>query len=141
MTMNLSTIVSGILFGFFVALVCTVGFSQMSADYGVPQTIDNSSFVFTNSLEAANQIQNTTQARGVSTINTFFPALGTLFDVWNIILASVQDMTQTIENTVYNLGGNALLVTLKTIIIASILLAITFIILAALFRQGSWKIN
>ena len=141
MGMNLSTIVSGILLGFFVALVFVVGFNGMAQDFGTSQSIDNSSFVFTNSLNAANQIENTTQSKGVSTINTFFPALGTLFDVWNIIKSSVADFTQTIENFVFMVGGDPLLVLLKTIMIAVLMLGITFIILAALFRQGSWRLN
>lgn len=139
--MNLTQIVPGILLGFFIATVFAVGYMDMSSQFGNAQSIDNSSFVFSNSLNAAQQIENKTASKGIDNQNTFFPALGTLFDVWNIIKASVQDMTQSIENMVFQLGGDSLLILLKTIIIACIALGITFIILAALFRMGSWKVN
>lgn len=143
MGMNLSTIVSGILIGFFVATVFAVGFTNMSASFGNPTSLDTSFFSTTNSVTAANNIENTTRSTSMSVVNTFFPALGTLFNVWDLIKASFADFTQTMENAAKStaFGGDPLLVSLTTIIIAVLLLGITFIILAALFRLGSWKIQ
>lgn len=139
--MNLSSIIPGVLLGFFVATVFATTYMSMGYDFGVSVSIDNSSFSFSNSLNAAQQIENKTASKGIDNQNTFFPALGTLFDVWNIIKSSVQDMTQTFENLFGLVGGDSRLVLLKTILVACLLLGITWIILAALFRMGSWKIN
>lgn len=139
--MNLQEVVPGILLGFFVASVLVIGYTNMATSFGTNVAVDNSSFTFNNSLNVAQQIENKTISKGIDNQNTFFPALGTLFDVWNLIRSSIKDMTQTIENLVIQLGGDALLVLLKTIIIACIALGITFVVLAALFRMGSWKVR
>lgn len=142
MGMNMTTIISGILLSFFVGIVFATQFSNMAASFGTSETVDTSSLNYSKTIEAANQIGNVTKEYGALNPLAYFPGLGTLFQVWDVITSAVKDFTQSLESFVLLLGGDPLLNVFKNIMITILVSGITFLILAALFKLGnSWSIK
>ena len=148
---DLGKLIPSVLFGFFIFAAFTLTYTEMGNDFGV-KTLSNSTFDFNHSITAAKQIekivdQNTTNP---GLISSFFPGIPLMMNLVTIIKSTtvgvLKDITNIFDTFFVRLSehgitgpGANLLLTLKTIFITVIVLSIAFIILAALFRQQTFK--
>lgn len=139
MNFDLENFVPSILFGSFIFIVLMVANADMSHTFGVSTGKNDSVFVMNRTLSQAAAIESKVETKGPDSLSTYFPAIGTLYDTWKLIKASVQDLREAISIFISNLPGSSYLVTLVAIIMTVIGLAIAFIVLKALFRVGGFK--
>lgn len=137
---DLENLIPSVLLGFFLFSVILVMHGDIAGQMGKTfDTSQNGTYSMTNSLETAQQIETKVQSNGVNNANAFFPAIGSLFDVWNLIKAGITDLTHAIQNFGNLLGGNVYVSYFVVIIISLIGLSMTFVVLKALFRTSRLK--
>jgi len=139
MGLDLAKIVPSVLFGFLIAGILTAYVHEMGDGFGDTNTVYEN-FDTNLTLRTAQLITNTTESAGASTVNTFFPGVSTIFQVWGLTKAVFFDIGQSLESLILLSGGNSTLVLVKTIIVVCLGLAVAWIVLMALFRVSGFKL-
>jgi len=143
MGLDLAKIIPSVMFGIVIYSLLTFSFITIGNSYDFAFT--TKTFDVNNSFVQAKLLESQTRAKGTdSTANNFFPAIGSLFDVWNLITAPgaiISDLSNIITEFATTIGGGETLAIVFSAILVTITFAITFIILAALFRQGGFRLT
>ena len=142
MGFDLSKSVTSIIFTVVIMILLSMSFVGMGRSSGIEMEDSNFTDTFNNSITIANEMDQEVKSQGSGTDsqNQFFPSLPTIFKLWDLTKASLKDFTNMLDSFFYALGGGSAVVILKTAIIASIGLAIMWIIVAMLFKSQT-KLN
>ena len=100
MGLDLPRITTSVLFGFLIFTLLSTGYIKIGADMG--KTVAGEAFNFSNTLTSM-QLMEATVHNGTDNTNQFYPAVSTLFNVWDICKAAMTDIGLAITRFIYYL--------------------------------------
>ena len=139
MGLDLPRITTSILFGFLIFTLLSVGYTDIFSSMGRSIDVNASGININNTFATAALLESKVQEKGADTTNEFFPAISSLFDVWDITKTAIGDIKNSAEAFIFYLGGGKMVVLTLAVILTSIAVMIAWIILSMLFRTGGSK--